>query len=369
MQLRKYAALAALLVLHTYGRAQVVGGQYAFEYLRLSNSPHVTALGGLNVSNPDNDISFALQNPALMRPGMHNELALDYNSYYGGIGVMNLQYGYNVEKIKTAFAFGVQYLNYGTFTQTDNIGNIYGDFKANDYAISLGASRQYLDHWRYGATIKYASSTLYDKSATAAVADVGINYYDTSSLIDFGVTAKNMGVMIKKYNNDVPTEPLPFDLQLGLSKQFKHLPLRLFVTAHHLYEWDIRYDDPNAINETTIITNDTSTKKTSAHFGDKLFRHFIFGAELSIAKRLVLTASYNDLHRSELAISGKTGIAGFAFGAGLYLNKFQVHYARSYYSLVGAYNEISITMALNKLFGIGTLGEHIHWSEVYPDWD
>lgn len=370
MQLKKWAALLLVLIFNYASFAQVVGGQYAFEFLRISNGPHVSALGGINVANPDNDISLALQNPALMRPGLHNELALDYDGYYAGIGLMNLQYGYHMQRINTSFALGIQYLNYGSFTQTDNIGNVYGDFKANDYAVTLGASRQYLEHWRYGAAIKWAHSTLYDKSASAVLADVGINYYDTASLIDFGVTAKNMGVMLKQYNTGVPTEPLPFDLQLGISKQFKHLPLRLFVTVHHLYEWDIRYDNPADINQSTVLaTNDTNKTKTSKHFGDKLFRHFIGGAELILAKRFTLTVSYNDLRRSELALQGRAALAGFSFGAGLYLNKFQVHYARSYYSIAGAYNELGITMALNKLFGIGTTGEHIHWNEVYPDWD
>src|SRR5436305_10832703 len=93
--------------------AQVTGGQYSFEYLRLSNSPHVSALGGISVANPANDISFALQNPAMMRPAMHNELELNDNIYYAGINILNLQYGYHVPSVNTSFFFGVQYLNYG----------------------------------------------------------------------------------------------------------------------------------------------------------------------------------------------------------------------------------------------------------------
>ena len=178
---------------------QVTGGQYAFEYLRMSNSPHVSALGGISIADPDNDISLALQNPAMMRPGLHNELQLNYNDYYAGIKIMNLQYGYYAPKIATAFCLGVQYINYGSFSETDYIGNTYGNFHAYDYALTLGASRTYLDHWRYGADLKLAQSSLYQVNATAVLADVGINYYDTASLIDIGATAKNMGVMVKKY--------------------------------------------------------------------------------------------------------------------------------------------------------------------------
>lgn len=368
MYYKQWISSVLLLFCGYAAAAQVVGGEYALEYLRLSDAPHVSALGGINVASPDNDIAFALQNPALMRPGLHNELSLNYNNYYAGINIMNLQYGYYVPHINTAFVLGVQYLNYGTFTQTDNVGNVYGDFRALDYAISLGASQNYGDHWRYGAALKYAHSMLFTSTATAVLADVGIDYMDTTSGWNVGAVAKNMGAMVKEYDPTKPAEPLPFDLQMGVSKQFKHLPLRLMATLHHIYEWDIRYDNPADVVTNTFVTNDTNNVKESSHFGDKLFRHFIFAAELTLSKRLLLTISYNDLMRSELALQDRPAMAGFSFGAGLYLNKLQVHYARSYYHLAGATNEIGITMQLNKLFGVGNGGDRMHWNEVYPDW-
>jgi len=364
MVMNKWIGSLALCGCFAAARAQVAGGERAMEFLRLPNSPHVSSFGGMNVATTSDDIAFAFQNPALMRPALHNQLGLNYNAYYAGIGVMNLQYGYNVEKLKTAFAFGVQYINYGSFTQTDDIGNQYGDFHASDYAISLAASRSYGEHWRYGATLKWAHSSLYDSKASAVLADVGVNYFDKDALVDIGITAKNMGFMLRSYTKG-NSEPLPFDLQIGISKQFKHLPLRFFTTIHHLYEWDIRYDNPADV-QTNILSNDTTTKQKS-HFTDKLFRHFIFGAEFTLGKRIAIAASYNHLHRSELAIKEHTALAGFAFGLGINLNKFQIHYSRSYYSSVGAYNEFGLNMALNKLFGMGKGGENIHWNAVYPD--
>jgi hypothetical protein len=359
------APLGVGVVVH----AQVTGGQFAFEYLRKSNAAHVSAMGGISVANPDEDIAFALQNPALMRSGLHNQLELTYNDYYAGIKIMDLQYGYHIPKINTSFFFGLQYLNYGTFDQTDPIGNVIGTFHGADYALTFGASRSYLEHWRYGADIKWAHSNLASYTASAALVDVGLNYYDTSSLFDFGVTAKNMGVMVKKYTSANSTEPVPFDLQMGVSKRFKHVPLRLFITLHHLYEWDIRYANPDDLQGTNALGTSDTVKDNGSHFGDKLFRHFIFGGEISFAKRVVVTVSYNDLQRRELALSTSPGIAGFSFGLGVNLTKFQVHYARTYYHIAGPYNELSITMALNKLIGLGHTGEKIHWSEVYPDWE
>lgn len=371
MHVRGVFRLAFVILSFSYcsARAQVTGGQYAMDFLRLSNSPHVSALGGINVANPDDDISFALQNPALMRPGLHNELELNYNAFYAGIGIANLSYGYYVPKLNTAFLLGVQSVNYGTFTETDNLGNQYGNFHAGEYAVTVGASRSYEDRWRYGADLKFASSTLYDYSAKALLCDVGINYIDTANLIDFGATAKNMGVMIRNYTAG-NTEPLPLDLQLGVSKEFKHLPLRLFATVHHLYEWNIRYNNPADITQSSIFGSTDTNKNTSStkgYFADILFRHFIFGAELTLGQRLVLTVAYNHLQRAELALTDHPGMAGFNFGAEVKLNKFQIHYGRSYYYTGGAYNEFGISMALNKLMGIGQQGKST-WNNVYPNW-
>ncbi len=348
--------------------AQVTGGRFAMEYLRMPNSPHISALGGINVANPETDIAFTLQNPSLMRPGMHNQLSLNYNSDYAGIKVMILNYGYHAEKIKTSFALGVQYLNYGSFEQTDNIGNLYGNFRASDYAITLGASRQYKENWRYGASLKWAHSSLYDKSSSALLADVGISYHDTSSLWTLGVVAKNIGFVTKKFNPSNTAEPLPFDLQIGVSKRFKHLPLRLMATLHHLYEWDIYYNNPADIETTNLFGTPDSNARNKSKFTDKLFSHLIFAAELTLGKRLAINVGYNHMRRQELSIKDKRGAAGFSFGASIYLNKFQVHYARSYYHIAGPYNEFGLNFAMNKLFNIGSAGDRSSWNAVYSDY-
>lgn len=365
----KTLSLIAGIMLGAMGmQAQVTGGQFAFEFLRMSNSPHVSALGGISVANPDNDISLAVQNPSLMRAGLHNQLQLNYNNLYAGISSSNLNYGYHAEKINTSFVMGLQYLNYGSFKQTTVSGTEEGTFRAIDYAWSLGASRSYGQHWRYGANIKYAHSALYTQRATAAMMDVGINYYDTASLWDIGAVAKNMGVMLDKFIPENPAEPIPFDLQLGISKKLRHVPLRLFTTIHHLYEWDIRYDNPDDVSTNTLITTTDSNQKTKKHFTDKLFRHFIFGAEITLGNRITITGSYNVLRRKELALQTIQGVTGFSFGVGLNLNKFMVHYGRSYYHVAGPYNEIGLTMRMNKLFGLGKTGEKIRWNQDYPDW-
>lgn len=366
--MKNFFALFTLLAAALHMNAQVTGGRFAMEFLRMPNAPHISALGGINIANPEQDISFAPQNPALARPSLHNQIGLNYNSYYAGINIMNLNYGYHAEKVKTSFALGVQYLNYGDFTSTDILGNPISNFKASDYAITLGASREYKERWRYGAALKWAHSALNEYTASALLADVGIAYNDTANLLTIGVVAKNMGFMAKRYNPNNSAEPLPFDLQLGISKRFKHLPLRLMATIHHLYEWDIRYNNPADVQAGNLFGTVDSNAKQKSYFADKLFRHFIFSAELTLAKRLALIVGYNHLRRSELKLADRTGLAGFSFGASLYLNKVQVHYAHSYYHISGAYNEFGFNFALNKLINAGKGGDKINWNANYGGW-
>lgn len=352
---------AASITMSLNSDAQITGGQNAFEFLRLSNSPHISALGGYTPAGMGNDVSYTLQNPALLNAKNHNQLALVYNSYYAGISVANLQYAYRIDSINTNFSIGMQYLNYGSFQGNDVFGNSMGNLHAVDYAIHVSASRNYLERWTYGATLKYANSDLAGFTAAAVLADVGIVYEDTANLLKLGVVAKNMGFTVKKYLPNQQAEPLPFDLQIGLSKELRNLPLRLYMVAHHLYEWDVRYDNPEDIVNNYLFEQ---KETTNSHFADKLFRHINFGAELVLAKKVTVSAAYNHIRRRELGYN-EPGMAGFSFGLGIDLNKFNIRYARSIYATAGAYNEFGISMQLNKFFGIGKKTEPWGWNRSY----
>lgn len=363
--------LLSLLLLSASGlsaTAQVVGGQRAFEFLRLSQSARTSALGGINVSDPASSISTTAQNPALMRPGLHNQLGVQYNRYPADINIANLQYGYHSEKWNTSFSGNIQYLNYGSFNETDPYGNVIGTFRGTDFAVSVGSSKQYKDRWRGGVALKYAGSRFADLAAGALLADVGVVYSDTDRLITIGAVAKNIGFMTRKYNSGNSAEPLPFDLQIGFSKRLERAPLRFHITAHHLYQWDVRYDNPADIVRSSL-SGDTSTSSSGdAHFFDKLGRHFIVGADILLGKRITVTAAYNHLRRGELALSEKGGLAGFSFGGSINLDRFQVSYARGVYHLAGATNEFGLNVNLAKTVGIGSATERLRWNKVYPDW-
>src|SRR5690606_36515850 len=169
--------------------------------------------------------------------------------------------------------------------------------------------------------------------------------------------------VLKKYIPENEAEPLPFDLQIGITKGLKNVPLRLFVVAHHLYRWDIRYDNP--ADRVTNSFFEPEEDDDKSYFFDKLYRHINFGAEIILAKKLTATVAYNHLRRRENGVADAMGLAGFSFGFGLELNKLQVKYARSYYGSSGAYNELGFNLQLNKFFGAGKNAEKWGWDNQY----
>jgi hypothetical protein len=357
----------SLLFVISISKAQVNGGEHMFEFLRLSQSPHISALGGIVASSPASDVMMTTANPALLRPEFHTNLGLNYNIYYAGTKVSNMVYAHHSKKLNTTFGLGLQYLNYGTFQLTDAVGNLTGESKAADYSINLSASKSYLEKWRYGATLKIANSNLIDKKATALLADIGVAYADTNNLWYLGVVIKNAGVSLKNYEKGY-NQPLPIDMQIGVTKKFKKAPFSIMVLAHHLQKWDIRYDNPADQTDNQLLFTDSLTvTKEKTYFADKLFRHFVFALDVNLGKRLELSLGYNHLRRAELTIDEKKGMSGFSFGGGLYLNKFTIHFAKSYYHIAGSYTEIGINFKLNQLFGLGQTGNKINWSEKFAN--
>jgi hypothetical protein len=334
--------------------AQVLGGESQMEFLRLSQSAHVSAMGGLCVNTPGNDVSLVTANPALLSEKFHSHLSLNYNGFYAKSKFMSSNYAHYLPKYQTTIGIAVQYLNHGAFTMTDPIGNINGTTHANEYSIQASIGKAYKGNIRYGSTIKFANTQLSDKSASALLIDFGITSSDTNRNWYLGGIIKNAGLRLKNYIAG-QNQPLPFDIQLGVLKKFNKAPFSIYVIGHHLYTWDIRYDNPaDKVNNQLIFGDSTATKEKS-YFADKLFRHVNVGVGLNIGKRIEFNVAYSHQRRAELGLSDKKGMAGFSMGLSLYFPKLVLQYTRSTYHLAGAQNEIGVNLKLDKLFGIAQL--------------
>ena len=333
----------------TSSKAQV-GGEDVFPLLNQSPSSRTTAMGGDFISVFDDDVSLSLQNPSLLNPQMSNHLSLSYIDFLADLKSGNAIYARTVKKWKTTFSGNVQFINYGDFNATDVYGNTTGTFDGHEYAISIGAGREYAERFHYGANITYLASQLESYKANGAAITFAGAYSDTAGGFTTTVEFKNVGTQFKSYTTD-NNEPLPFDIQAGVSKRLSHTPFLFSLVLHDLYRWDIRYDDPNAQEQATILLDSTQQVKDKKYIADKIFLHAIIGAEINFGKSFRVSFAYNHQRRQELAFENRKGLAGFSFGAGLKINRFSFSYARAIYNVAGGVNQFSLSMNLDELFG------------------
>jgi hypothetical protein len=335
--LMKSLILAVFSIFLNYSLlSQTLGGDAAFNFLKVSPSPQLTALGGVNGSVISNDVSLTYHNPALLRPSLHGQVAADFTIFYAGIKNIHSQASYYNENWKTSFGIGVNYFHYGSTDQTDASGNILGSFRPYDYVVQVSAGRQYQERWFYGATFKYIQSSygLYQSNALAL--DFGLNYYDSSSGFQVYFLAKNMGTQLKTYGGEA--EDMPFDLQLGITKRLRNAPFQFSVAAQRLHQFDLVYND-------TTFNSSEGVEGPDNNFIANLFRHFVFATQVYIGERLEFTVGYNVLRRAELSVYNSTnGLTGISFGAGVNLKKLQIRYSRSQYQASSGVNQFGINI-------------------------
>ena len=321
--------------------AQTLGGAATYNFLKLPSTPLQSALGGNNVSYQSDDIGLSLFNPALLNSSLHSRTGVSFNAFFAGVKAWNLAGGYYKENWGTTFGASLFYVDYGNIDQTDAGGNIQGSFRPRDYVLQMAASRQYLEKWHYGLTVKYIYSDLGAYQSSALAFDAGLLYVDSTRLLSLGLVAKNMGGQLKTYNGE--QEELPFDLQIGITKRLEKAPLGFSLTWQQAHLFEI------GANDSTF--NEPGSTVLSPNFFNKASDHLILATHFYIGEHLEANLGYNRLRRKELNIGNTgNGLNGFSAGFSVNLNKIQFQYARSYYQRNAAYNQIAVNAYLNKLF-------------------
>ena len=336
---------------------QTIGGSSAYNFLNLPNTPQLTGLGEVNVSQTSNDVGMAFYNPALLVPSMHTQMNAVFNSFYAGISTYHLTLAYHSAQLNTNFSWGVHYFSYGDIHETDDNGNVLGSLRPTDWVMQVSASRSYLQKWNYGMTLKFINSNYGVYRSSAIAADVGVLFHDSAHLFSASVVAKNMGFQLKKYDQG-SVEDLPFDLVAGVSKRLANAPFGFSITADHLHQFDIRYNDTTFNND----NNFGSTNNQKNFTFDKIFRHFVIASQIYIGDYLEVSLGYNHLRRQDLNIGNSgNGLNGFSLEVGALFSKIQIRYARACYQNNTAYNQLGLNLQLNKYFGLGKFGERIGW--------
>lgn len=323
-------------------RAQVVGGNNVFEFLNLSPSARISALGGNLITVQDDDINLAFANPSSLNPGMHQQLGFSHLFHLADISGGYAAYGHHVDNWNTTLHGGIQYLSYGKFDGTDVTGQPTGDFKAAEYALTFGAGHQLYERVSIGANVKFITSQFESYSSAGIAGDVAAMFHDTASQFNFTLVFKNIGTQLSTYTGD-NRQPLPFEMQAGISKRLQYLPFRFSIIYRYLDRWDIVYNDPD-VQEDPFFFGDEPAESNN-DFIDNFSRHFVFNGEFLFGKKdnFRLRVGYNHLQRSEMSINNLRSMAGFSMGVGFRVNRFRVEYGRSIAHLGAGINHFSIS--------------------------
>lgn len=333
-------------------RAQI-GGVSAYEFLNLPNSATVAGLGGHHIALMDDDLSLALRNPGLLNPLMDKRFALSHAFHPAGISNSSLAYGTYLEDLKATFQAGLQYANYGgDLVRRDNTGQNLGTFSANEFAVTVGAARQFEKRLSVGANLKLISSQLAGYNSYAVGADAGIHYVDTSGLFGISLLARNFGRQLTKYDVLSGREPMPFELQIGINKELRYLPFRFSLIYRYLDRWNVLFDDPNTENQSIFLAfgEEENQRGAGSILLDNLARHLVFNGELLIGKsrNLRVRFGYNHGLQRELRLTDFRSGAGYTYGFSWKTKRFAISYGRSTYHLGGGVNQLGLDFGLGK---------------------
>jgi hypothetical protein len=347
--LKKTIILSFILFALAWSSNQVagqVGGKGTYQFLNLPNSARIAALGGNFLAINDDDITLTLANPSLINSNMHNQVGFSFVDFFTDINYGFVQYSRTFEKAGS-FVGTMQYIDYGKFQEADEAGVQYGYFHAGEYALNVGWGRKLTPLWAVGSNLKFIYSSLESYNSFGVAVDIAGSYFSKDELFDASLIFRNIGYQVVAYREG-NHEPLPFEIQAGLSKKFEHIPFRVSALFTHLEKWDVRYENPiNPSGGIDPVTGEPNEISGIDEFADNLMRHIILGGELTIAKALSLQLSYNYQRRQEMKVPDKLSTVGFSWGFGIRVKQFQFSYARSAYHLVGSPNFITVMVDMD----------------------
>lgn len=287
-----------------------------FNFLNLPVSSHSTAIGGKVVSLVEDDISLAMQNPAMLSNVSDKTVGLSFMNYMQGCNTGAAAYSQQVGARGTWGAH-VRFVGYGSTKETLMSGEILGEFSPLDLCMAGQYSHLLGERWAGGVTAKFIYSHYGPYTSCALATDLGLNYYDEETEFSFSIAARNLGGQIKSFANT--RDPLPADLEIGITQTLGHAPIRISLTMVDLTRW---------------TSDDYFTTGKELKSGSIFMNHFVLGAEYLLSSKFYVGLGYNFRRAYEMDAAGSSHAAGLSFGGGINLKrlKFGVAYAKYHVS-------------------------------------
>jgi hypothetical protein len=304
---------ATLVVLHSAGLGN---GKGTYSFLRNDIGARAAGLNGSFVSMT-NDPNSLFYNPAALATITQPKGSVGFLKHLLDVNGGHISYAHWLEGIGT-IGGGIIFLDYGSFTETDESMNVLGTFGARDLAFVVGLGRSIDEVTTVGVNAKLIYSSIANTSSFAVALDAGVLYQIPAENIAIGASILTLGTQVNAYQQT--KESLPLDVKIGITKRPEHLPVLLNLNFHKLNE-----------------SQDDFLQR---------FSSFSFGAEFLMSESVRLRVGYNNEQRKELKLGTSAGLAGISLGGGILFGDYVLDYAFNSYGKIGGLHRISLGMSL-----------------------
>ena len=281
-------------------------GTSAFSFLKINVSARAVGMGGA-FTGLANDESALYYNPAGITSIEDPKYIFGYHNYFFDMQSGFLGYVKPLSE-KRSIGFYLSYLNYGSFTATDDLGNADGEFGGGDllFAVSLAQKKNHLVS--FGATAKFIYETIDSYSATGVAMDLAVKYTSDRGKFGAGFMLQNLGTQLSALGET--KDKLPTTIRSGVSIIPKGLPMTL-------------------------------TSDLILPFDNDLI--FAIGVDYFNFEPFYIRMGWNSFGSNYKATNSDASLTGMSFGCGFDVKKMQVSYAFTPSADLGDSHRITIT--------------------------
>lgn len=290
-------------------------GTSSFPFLKINIGARPVAMGGA-FTGLANDATALYYNPAGLATLHRSNFIAGYHNYFTDLQSGFVGYLSELAPGSVGGAF-VSYLNYGDFTETDQVGNVLGEFSGGDLLFGISYGRRYNDRFSFGATAKLMYEKLQDYSASGVALDLGGRYstkevdprdFRFENSFSAGLMIQNLGTELSSLGEE--SFSLPLTLRAGGSARLKGLPM--------IFVGDIILPRDNDID-------------------------VAFGAEYFELKPLYLRVGWNSFGSNYKSADSNDKWAGLSMGAGFDYKTYHIAYAVTLAADLGESHRITLT--------------------------
>ena len=281
-----------------------------FNFLRTHVSARASAMAGAFVAIPG-DVHAIYFNPAGLATVNNRVASATYLNH-----VLDFQSGFvgyaQPFKNYCVMGVGINYMDYGTFDETDNNGEKYGTFGASSFVISTAIGKEFFRGASAGIGFKYIRSEIERYTAQAYAVDVGLFYaVPFTEDLNVALTVSNIGQSTSAFIET--KEDVPLKYAAGFSKKLAHLPLLLNVLVYKYVDFDFQ---------------------------------FALGGEFTLSPGLFLRLGYNSIGRDQRVEGDLDQVAGASVGFGYQWKQFSLDYSLSSMGEIGSLNRLTFSTTL-----------------------